>query len=157
MTQKVIGFNYTLKDKDGTIIDSSENSAPLLFLEGSGQIIPGLENAIKDLNISDKKDVEIKAADAYGEVAEDLRLTVKKEQFPEGSAINVGDQFQVNEEPNAPVFTIVNIENDDVHIDGNHPLAGVDLFFNVEITEKRDATEEEKSHGHAHGEGGHNH
>lgn len=157
MTQKVIGFNYTLKDKDGKVIDSSENSAPLLFLEGSGQIIPGLEEAIKDLNVSDKKDVAIKAADAYGEVAEDLRLTVKKEQFPEGAEITIGDQFQVNEEPNAPVFTIVNIENDDVHIDGNHPLAGVDLFFSIEITEKREATAEEADHGHAHGEGGHHH
>jgi len=157
MTKQVIGFHYTLKDKDQEIIDSSEGSTPLLFLEGSQQIIPGLEAAIITLNVGDKKEVEIKAADAYGEVVDDLRLTVKKDQFPEDANIKVGDQFQVNEEPTAPVFTILKIEKEDVFIDGNHPLAGVDLFFNVEITEKRAATEEEVAHGHAHGVGGHQH
>ena len=71
--------------------------------------------------------------------------------------IKVGDQFQVNEEPTAPVFTIVDIEDEDVHIDGNHPLAGHDLFFDVEVTEKREATKDEVAHGHAHGAGGHHH
>ena len=157
MTQQVIGFHYTLKDSEGNTIDSSVNATPLLFLEGSGQIIPGLEKEIVGLSVGDKKDVEVKAAEAYGEVIEDLRITVTKSQFPEGTDINVGDQFQVNEEPTAPVFTIVNIEGDNVHIDGNHPLAGRDLHFNIEITEKRDATEEEIAHGHAHGVGGHQH
>ena len=157
MSKQVIGFHYTLKDKDGNLIDTSKDSSPLLFLEGSGHIIPGLETALVAMNVGDTKNVEVKAADAYGEVIEDLRLTVQKSQFPEGQDIQVGDQFQVNEEPNAPIFTIVNIENEDVHIDGNHPMAGHDLFFDVEITEKRDATEEEISHGHAHGVGGHQH
>jgi FKBP-type peptidyl-prolyl cis-trans isomerase SlyD len=157
MSQQVIGFHYTLKDKDGNTIDSSENKEPLLFLEGSGQIIPGLEKEILALNTGDKKNVEIKAADAYGEVIEDLRITVQKSQFPEGQEMNIGDQFQVNNDDNAPVFTIIAIENEDVHVDGNHPMAGHDLFFEVEITDKRAATEEELSHGHAHGEGGHQH
>ena len=88
---------------------------------------------------------------------EDLRITVQKSQFPEGQEMNIGDQFQVNNDDNAPVFTIIAIENEDVHVDGNHPMAGHDLFFEVEITDKRAATEEELSHGHAHGEGGHQH
>jgi FKBP-type peptidyl-prolyl cis-trans isomerase SlyD len=157
MTQQVIGFHYTLKDKDGNLIDSSEGQTPLLYLEGSGQIIPGLEKELTALPVGDKKSVEIKASDAYGEVIQDLRITVQKTQFPEDKEIAVGDQFQVNDEPNAPVFTVMSIEGDDVNIDGNHPMAGHDLFFDVEITEKREATQEELDHGHAHGAGGHHH
>lgn len=157
MAQQVIGFHYTLKDKDGNVIDSSEGQNPLLFLEGSGQIIPGLESELTGMNSGDKKNVEIKAADAYGEIIEDLRITVQKSQFPDDKEIQVGDQFQVSNEPNAPIFTVINIEGDDIHIDGNHPLAGHDLFFDVEVTEKREATQEELDHGHAHGPGGHHH
>jgi len=157
MTKQIIGFHYTLKDKEGNVIDSSEGSNPLLFMVGSGQIIPGLESKITPLNIGDKQDIEVKAGEAYGEIVQDLQLTVQKSQFPEGADLKVGDQFQVNEEPNAPVFTVIEIENEDVHIDGNHPLAGQDLFFAVEVTEKRDATQEEVDHGHAHGPGGHHH
>ena len=157
MTQQVIGFHYTLKDKSGNTIDSSVGSDPLLYLEGSGQLIPGLEKELSTLNVGDKKKVEVKAADAYGDVADDLRLTVQKSQFPDDQTPQVGDQFQVNEEAHAPIFTVISIEGDNVNIDGNHPLAGQDLFFDVEITEKRDATKDEISHGHAHGAGGHHH
>jgi FKBP-type peptidyl-prolyl cis-trans isomerase SlyD len=153
----VIGFHYTLKDKEGNLIDSSENQAPLLFLVGSGHIIPGLENEVIKMNVGDKKNIKIDPENGYGPVIDDLKITVKKSQFPEGADIKLGDQFQVNEEPNAPVFTVVNLEEEDVHVDGNHPMAGVELHFDVEITEKRAATEEEKSHGHAHGAGGHEH
>ena len=157
MAQQVIGFHYTLKDKEGTTIDSSVGATPLLFLEGSGQIIPGLEKELLPMTVGDKKSVEIKAPDAYGDVVEDLRLSVAKTQFPEGADIKVGDQFQVNEEPSAPIFTIVDIQETEVKIDGNHPLAGHDLFFEVEVTEKREATSDEVAHGHAHGAGGHQH
>ena len=150
MSQQVFGFHYTLKDRDGNLIDTSEGKEPLLFLAGSGQIIPGLEKEIVALNIGDKKNVEVKAAEAYGEVIEDLKITVQKSQFPEDQQVNIGDQFQVNDEPNAPIFTVISIEGDDVHIDGNHPMAGHDLFFDIEVTEKRDATAEELDHGHAH-------
>ncbi len=157
MTQQVIGFHYTLKDNEGNEIDSSIGGTPLLFLEGSGQIIPGLESQIAGLSVGDKKSVEVKAAAGYGEIIEDLKITVQKTQFPEGQEVKVGDQFQVNEEANAPIFTVISIEEENVHIDGNHPMAGKDLTFDVEITEKREATADELSHGHAHGEGGHNH
>ncbi len=153
----VIGFHYTLKDKEGNLIDSSENQAPLLFLVGSGHIIPGLESEVVKMEVGDKKNITIDPENGYGPVIDDLKITVKRSQFPEGADLKLGDQFQVNEEPNAPVFTVVSLENDDVHVDGNHPMAGVELHFDVEITEKRAATEEEKSHGHAHGAGGHEH
>jgi len=157
MSQQVIGFNYTLKDGENNLIDTSEGRAPLLFLVGSGHIIPGLEQELVNMNVGDKKNVEVKAKDAYGDVVEDLKITVKKSQFNEDQEIKVGDQFQVSNEANAPIFTVTGIESDDVFIDGNHPMAGKDLFFDVEITEKREATEEEVQHGHAHGEGGHQH
>jgi FKBP-type peptidyl-prolyl cis-trans isomerase SlyD len=157
MTQNVIGFHYTLKDQAGTVIDSSEGQAPLLVLEGTGHIIPGLEKEISPMNVGDKKNVHVKAEEGYGNIIDDLKITVKKSQFPEDANLKIGDQFQVNEDPSAPLFTVISIEGEDVNIDGNHPMAGKDLFFDIEITEKRDATAEELSHGHAHGAGGHNH
>jgi len=154
---EVIGFNYTLKDKEGNLIDTSEGQAPLLFLVGSGHIIPGLETEVMGMTVGDKKNVVISPEEGYGPIIDDLKITVKKSQFPEDADIKLGDQFQVNEEPNAPVFTVISIEKDDVFVDGNHPMAGIELHFDVEITEKRAATEEEQSHGHAHGAGGHEH
>lgn len=157
MSKKVIGFHYTLTDKEGNKIDSSIGADPLLFLEESGQIIPGLEKEIIPMNVGDKKKVEVKAAEAYGDIVDELVITVQKNQFPEGAQINVGDQFQVNNDPGAPIFTVKTIEGENVTIDGNHPMAGKDLFFDIEVTEKREATSEELAHGHAHGAGGHHH
>ena len=82
-------------------------------------------------------------------------LKVKRSQFPEGADLKVGDQFQVNNEPHSPVFTVIELTDEEVAIDGNHPMAGKDLFFDVEITETRNATDEEMAHGHAHGPGSH--
>lgn len=157
MTQNVIGFHYTLKDKEGNTIDTSEGQNPLLILEGTGHIIPGLEKEISPMNVGEKKNVHVKPEEGYGEIIEDLKIAVKKSQFPEDANLKVGDQFQVNEDPSAPLFTVMKIEGDDVHIDGNHPMAGKDLYFDIEVTEKREATKEELSHGHAHGAGGHEH
>lgn len=157
MTKNVIGFHYTLKDQAGTVIDSSKDQSPLLILEGTGHIIPGLEKEISPMKVGDKKNIHVKAEEGYGNIIEDLKITVQKSQFPEDANLKIGDQFQVNEDPSAPLFTVISIEGDEVNIDGNHPMAGKDLFFDIEITEKRDATPEELSHGHAHGAGGHNH
>ncbi len=157
MTAQVIGFHYTLKDTAGALIDSSEGQAPLLFMVGSGHIIPSLEDELVKLNVGDKKNVQITAEHAYGEIVEDLKITVKRSQFPADAELKVGDQFQVNEDPEAPVFMIVSLTDEDVNVDGNHPMAGKDLVFDVEVIEKRAATEEEIAHGHAHGDGGHQH
>ncbi len=154
---KVIGFHYTLKNKLGVVIDSSVGHAPMMFLEGHGQIIPGLEREILSLEVGDKKNVKVTADEAYGAIQESLQIAVNKDQFPPDAKLKIGDQFQVNQEPGAPVFKVVKIEGDTIHIDGNHPLAGVDLFFDIEITENRRASKEEMSHGHVHGPGGHHH
>lgn len=155
--KRVIGFHYTLTDKAGTVLDSSVGDEPLFFLEGAQQIIPGLEKVVGLMNVGDKKKIEVKAADAYGEVNQELVVKVKRTQFPPDANLQVGDQFQVNNDHNSPVFTVMAINNDEVTVDGNHPMAGKDLFFDVEIVGVRPATEEEMSHGHAHGQHGHGH
>ena len=157
MTQQVMGFHYTLTNTEGTVLDSSEGGNPLLFLAGTQMIIPGLEEKVLTMSVGDKEKVQIAADDAYGQVREDMLITVKRDQFPEGTEINEGDSFRVNEDPRMPPFQVMKIDGDEISLNGNHPLAGMDLTFDVEITEKRDATEEEIAHGHAHGVGGHQH
>ncbi len=153
--KRVIGFHYTLTDKTGTEMDSSIGDEPLYFLEGSQQIIPGLEKVLGLMNIGDKRRIEVKAVDAYGDVNPELVVKVKKTQFPPDAQLQVGDQFQVNNDAHSPVFTIMAIDTEEVTVDGNHPMAGKDLFFDVEIIGMRPATQEEMSHGHAHGAHGH--
>lgn len=153
--KRVIGFHYTLTDKTGTVLDSSIGDEPLYFLEDSQQIIPGLEKVIAIMNVGDKKKIEVAAGDAYGDVNPELVVKVKKTQFPPDAQLTVGDQFQVNNDAHSPVFTIMSIETDEVAVDGNHPMAGKDLMFDVEIIGMRPATPEEMSHGHAHGSHGH--
>jgi FKBP-type peptidyl-prolyl cis-trans isomerase SlyD len=155
--KRVIGFHYTLTDKTGTVLDSSIGDEPLYFLENSQQIIPGLEKVIALMNVGDKRKIEVKAADAYGDVNPELVVKVKKTQFPPGAQLTVGDQFQVNNDAHSPVFTIMSIDQEDVTVDGNHPMAGKDLFFDVEIVGVRPATADEMSHGHAHGAHGQGH
>jgi FKBP-type peptidyl-prolyl cis-trans isomerase SlyD len=157
MNRRVIGFHYTLTDNTGSVIDSSEGQEPLVFLEQSHQIIPGLEKVLVLMNVGDKRKIEVKAADAYGDVNQELVINVKRSQFPPDANLQVGDQFQVNEDAHSPIFTIIKLNTEEVTVDGNHPMAGKDLFFDVEITTVRNATEEEMAHGHAHGEHGHGH
>jgi FKBP-type peptidyl-prolyl cis-trans isomerase SlyD len=155
--KRVIGFHYTLTDKSGVTLDSSIGDEPLYFLEDAQQIIPGLEKVISLMNVGDKRKIEVKANDAYGEVNPELIVKVKKTQFPPDAQLQVGDQFQVNNDQHSPVFTIMSIQEDEVTVDGNHPMAGKDLFFDVEIIGMRPATQEEMTHGHAHGAHGHGH
>jgi FKBP-type peptidyl-prolyl cis-trans isomerase SlyD len=158
---RVISFHYTLTDRTGKTIDSSRGDEPLTYLERTGHIIPGLENEIAKLQVGDKKVIKVLAADAYGEVRSDLIFEVPHSQFPEAKNIKKGDQFRGNSEDgndhHAPVFTVEELTATSVKLNGNHPLAGEDLSFDVEITAMRPATAEEVAHGHSHGEGGHHH
>ena len=151
---KVIGFHYTLTNSKNEVLDNSAEHGPLVFLEGVGQIIPGLEKEIVAMNIGDKKVINVPAADAYGNKNDELVITVQRSQFPEDAQLNIGDVFQVNQDQGLPPFAVIAIEGDEVTLDGNHPLAGEDLNFDIEITELREATETEVAHGHAHGQGG---
>ena len=157
-TQRVIGFHYTVQDEDGEELDSSLGDEPLYILEGAEQIVPGLERAVVGMQVGDKRTVALKAAEAYGDHDPDLVMRVDRSQFPAGTKLDVGDQFAAEEEDgHEHMFTVVGIENDTLLVDGNHPLAGRDLVFDVEIVEIRPATKDEVAHGHAHGAHGHGH
>lgn len=156
MTQRVVSFHYTLTDAAGKVLDSSKDRAALSFMEGAGQIIPGLERQLVDLKKGDKKKVRVPAAEAYGQRDENKVVKVPSHELP-SKDVKIGDRFSGGQEPHAPVFVVTQITEDQVTLDGNHSLAGVDLTFDVELTDTREATAEEISHGHAHGEGGHSH
>ena len=153
---KVVSINYTLKDNDGVVIDTSDGKDPLLYIHGIGNLIPGLENELEGKVVGDKVDTSINPEMGYGIRDENLLQKVPKDRFGEMD-IKPGMQFQANSEQGPILVTIVKLEGDEVIVDGNHPLAGVILNFNVEIMEIREATTEELEHGHAHGPGGHNH
>lgn len=153
---RVVSFHYTLTDRSGVKLDSSAGGPPLNFLEGSGQIIPGLEEQLIKLAAGDKKKIDVTAAAAYGPRNEELVIKMPKDKLPKPD-IAVGDQFQTMQDGAPFVFTVVDMAADKVTLDGNHPLAGVDLTFDVEVLEIRNATQEELQHGHSHGGDGHHH
>jgi len=155
---KVVNLIYALANAQGEVLDQSDREAPFTYLHGGEQIVPGLEEALNGLKVGDKKKVVVEPADGYGELNPDLKLSVSRAQFPGKVDIEVGMQFETQTpEGHDVVFTIEAIEGDKVKIDGNHPLAGQTLHFDVEVLSMRDATDEEKEHGHAHGEDGHHH
>jgi len=136
MIQKgnVVAVHYTGKLTDGEVFDSSEGRDPLKFQVGSGQIIPGFENAIIGKQIGDKLTINIKPEDAYGQVREDLIIKVGKEQMP--GDVQVGQSLQAQSDNGQSVNVVVTEVNEDhVVIDGNHPLAGEELLFNIQILE----------------------
>jgi FKBP-type peptidyl-prolyl cis-trans isomerase SlyD len=155
---KVVNLAYTLKNSDGEVLDQADKTEPFTYLHGGSQIVPGLETALEGLKAGDKKNVVVQPADGYGEVNPDLKLTVNRTQFPKDMEVEPGMQFET-ETPDGQgvVFTIEGVEGDKVKIDGNHPLAGAILHFDVEVLTVRDATDEEKDHGHAHDGDGHHH
>jgi len=154
--QTVVSIHYTLSNDGGEQLDSSIGDAPLVYLHGSGQIIPGLESALTGKQTGDKFKVGIAPELAYGEIDENMLQVVSKKMF-DGMEIEVGMQFHADVSHGAGIVTITEINGDDITIDGNHPLAGVALNFEIEVVDVRPASAEELSHGHVHGEGGHHH
>jgi FKBP-type peptidyl-prolyl cis-trans isomerase SlyD len=149
-----VSFHYTLRDPSGRVLDSSAGGDALTYLEGAGQIIDGLDEQLRDVAAGVKARVQVPAAKAYGERDPGQVHRVKRGMLPIEGNLSVGDQFQTDTDRLAPVVTVAAIEGDDVLLDANHPLAGVDLTFDVEIVSARAASAEELSHGHAHGAGG---
>lgn len=157
MGPKVISFHYTLKDHDGKVLESSTGDEPLSFLQGVGQIIPGLENVLGGMKIGDKQTILVTADQAYGEYDESMIVEVPRAQIPKPD-VKVGDQFQADSGGgHAQVVVVTKVTDTAVTVDANHPLAGQDLTFDVEIMAVREASKEEMEHGHAHGPGGHHH
>lgn len=155
MKRRVVSFHYTLRDPQGQVLDSSAGGEAVTYLEGAGQIIEGLDEQLRAVAAGTKTRVQVPAAKAYGERDPAQIQKIKRELLPVDGELKIGDAFQTGEDRYAPVVTVVAIEGDEVLLDGNHPLAGVDLTFDVEIVGAREANAEELQHGHAHGPDGH--
>ncbi len=158
-SNKVVSFHYTLKDKEtGEILDSSQaHGQPLTILFGANNIIPGLESRMEGMEVGETKTIEVPAAEAYGEKDPNLIQQAPREYF-QGVELEKGLPLQA-QTPEGQIINMIVVDFDEntVTVDLNHPLAGKDLIFEVEITNVRDASLEEIKHGHAHGEGGHHH
>lgn len=154
---KVVAIDYTLKDDSGQVLDTSEGREPLSYLHGKGGIIPGLERELDGKEAGDELQVAVAPADAYGERNEALRQQVAREQFQGVDNLAIGMQFRVKTDGDPLVVTVTEVADEVVTIDGNHPLAGVNLNFAVTVRDVREATTEEITHGHVHGPGGHAH
>ena len=133
MSSRVITFHYTLRDPEQNILDTSVGDTPIQFREGAGEIVEGLEEQLLGLAVGTKKRVLVRAAKAYGERDESQVQQVPRAALPIEGELKVGDRFQAGEDRFAPIVTVVAIKGDQVTLDANHPLAGVDLTFDVEI------------------------
>src|SRR4051794_28445590 len=151
---RVVSFHYTLRDPSGRVLDSSAGGEPITYLEGAGQIIDGLDEQLRLAANGEKARVTVPAKKAYGERDPAQIQRVKRGLLPVQGELKVGDQFQTGDDRYAPVVTVQAIEGDEVVLDANHPLAGLDLTFDVEIVSVREPTASELEHGHAHGDGG---
>jgi FKBP-type peptidyl-prolyl cis-trans isomerase SlyD len=149
----VVGMDYTLRLDDGQVIDSSDGREPLEFLQGRGQIISGLEQALYGMTIGDKKSVKVAPADGYGEADPNAMEMVSQDVFPSDLKLKVGMRLNMRD-PSGNVFAayVASIGPNGVLLDFNHPLAGEELHFDVKIASLRPASPEELAHGHAHGE-----
>ena len=149
----VIAMEYTLT-VDGEILDSSEGREPLEFLQGKGNIIPGLEREMTGMEIGESKSVVVAPAEGYGELNEEAFMEIPTNQFPEHIPVEVGTELQVQNEEGQPAYArIEEIENNIAVLNFNHPLAGKELNFAVKVVSLLEPSEEELAHGHVHHEG----
>jgi FKBP-type peptidyl-prolyl cis-trans isomerase SlyD len=153
---KVVTMDYTLSDDDGNVIDSSRGNDPLSYIQGTGNIIPGLEAALEGKTPGENVAVSIAPEDGYGERDESLLQVVPRNLFNVDD-LQVGMFFETQTQAGAQVVTVVGVTDEEVTVDANHPLAGKTLNFDVDVVDVREASEEELEHGHVHGEGGHEH
>ena len=155
--KKVVSFHYTLTNQDGEQMETTRDKKPMTYLHGAQNIIPGLESAMAGRSVGDEFQVTLEPADAYGEKKEAniQRISSKHFRFPK--KLKPGQIVGLQTRKGPIQVTIVKVGRFNVDVDSNHPLAGQALTFDVEVSTVRDATEEEISHGHAHGPGGVDH
>lgn len=154
---KVVSIDYTLRDDQGQVLDTSSGREPLPYLHGAQNIIPGLEAALEGKRVGDTLSVTVLPADAYGERDAELVQDVPRDRFQGVSQIEPGMQFQAQTPQGRRIVTVTKVDDQNVTVDANHPLAGQTLHFEVTVKDVRQATPEEVQHGHAHGPGGHHH
>lgn len=152
-------MHYAVSDSEGTLIDSSYDGQPMAIIQGTGYLIPGLESQLEGHQQGDKFEVSVACEQAYGPRHDEYVQTVPKEVMQGVENLEVGTQLRATTDEGEQTVIVIDVTEDEVTVDGNHPLAGIDLSFDVEILEVREATAEELEHGHVHAEGGcgHNH
>ena len=150
-----VSIHYTLTNDEGEVLDSSIDDEAMVYLHGAGNIISGLEQSLVGKVAGDKFKVRVEAEHAYGELSDDMIQVISREMFEGIDDIEVGMQFHADVSHGTGVVTIISLDEKDVTVDGNHPLAGQALTFDVEVIEVRAATKEEAHHGHIHGAGCH--
>lgn len=155
--ESVVSFHFTLKNDEGTVLETSVGQDPLVYLHGTGSIVPGLEEELTGKRSGEKFNVVLPPEKAYGNRDERLVQRIPKSEFPNSERLKIGMQFQVDTKGGPMILTITGLEENDVVVDGNPELAGATLHFAIEVTDVRKATAEELAHGHAHGPGGHHH
>lgn len=153
----VVLIHYTLKDDSGEVIDSSAGGEPLAYIQGHGNLVPGLEKALEGMQDGTTVAVTVAPADGYGTRDEALVQRVPKRALQGSGDIRKGMQFQARTDDGMRLFTVTAVAGDMVTLDGNHLLADKTLHFDIEVVSVRDATAEELEHGHVHGAGGHHH
>jgi FKBP-type peptidyl-prolyl cis-trans isomerase SlyD len=150
---KVVSFDYVLKDTNDEILDIS-GAAPMVYLHGHKNIIPGLENALEGKSAGESFKVTIPAKEAYGEWDQNLVTSVPRSSFDGVKELEEGMEFEAQFPDGAQIVKVIKVTETEVTVDGNHPLAGTDLKFELTIREIRDASQEEIACGHVHHEHG---
>jgi FKBP-type peptidyl-prolyl cis-trans isomerase SlyD len=154
---KVTIIEYTLKNSEGEILDTSEGQEPMAYIHGIGNLLPALEAVLEGKGVGDEVVVSIPPEEGYGIPDAELVQVVERNVFPEEDDLHIGMQFQAQDDDGTHVIWVTDIAGDEVTIDGNHPLAGETLNFDVKVVGVRDAGAEELDHGHVHGPEGHHH
>lgn len=152
-SDSVVTLHYTVSTEDGTELDSSAGKEPLVVLQGRRFFIEGLEEALVGKEKGEKFNLSVEPEKAYGERIDELVQRVPSSMF-EGMDVEVGMSFRATTPEGEQSVIIIETSDDEVVVDGNHPLAGIPLTFDVEVVDVRDATAEELEHGHAHTPGG---
>lgn len=154
---KVVSIHYTLKNDEGNVIDSSSGRDPLTYLHGNKNLVPGLEKDLEGKGIGDKFKSVVPPAEGYGEFDAKMIMELPRENFEGVDDIQAGMQFQAQWEDGVKLFTVTEVHDDKVKVDGNHALAGQTLNFNIEVTAIREAEKIELEHGHVHDPNHHHH
>lgn len=153
-TNKAVTIHYTLTNQTGDVVDSSRDGDPLAYIHGVGALVPGLEKELEGKTAGDSIAVTVQPDDGYGQKTPELIQSVPKEAFAFDGEIEVGMRFEAETDHGIELVEVIEVDEESVTIDANHPLAGETLNFDVNVVDVRNATDEELEHGHIHAEGG---
>ena len=149
--KSIVTIHFKLTDSDGKVLDSSEEREPLVYMHGTNSLIPGLERELEGKTTGDKMQVTVQPEDGYGKINPDLIQQVPRSAFQGVEDIQPGMQFEAKStEGHSHLITVQEVAEENITVNGNHPLAGQVLHFDISVEDVREATEEEISHGHAH-------